>query len=240
MNSLLRKTIEAHGGLERWHRLERLTVKAKFGGGLWGIKGQAEIMAHELAVTVQLHREWTSHRPFGAPDHRTAVTPGRVLIETTAGAVVEELLNPRASFAGHTLYTPWTPPQLAYFIGYGMWNYLTFPFTFALPGCRIAELGPWEENGETWQRMQVTFPDSIATHCPVQTYYVAEDGLIRRHDYDVDINGGTPGAHYFSEHTTVAGITLPTQHRIFIRNADLTHEPEPLIVSIDVRAIEFS
>ena len=238
MNDLLALTIQAHGGLARWNQLVMLSVRAAFGGALWTIKGKAG-MLDDIGVTVELHREWASHSPFGAPDHFTVVTADRVLIENTKDEIVGELRQPRASFQGHNLQTQWSDLQLAYFIGYGLWNYLTFPFSFSLPGFEVAELGPWQENGETWRRLQVTFPDYIATHCQVQTYYVATDGLIRRHDYDVDINGGTPGAHYFSEHVAVAGIILPTKHRIYLRNPDLSHEMEPLIVSIDLSGIHF-
>jgi hypothetical protein len=36
MNDLLERAITAHGGLERWKTLERLTVTAVSGGGLFG------------------------------------------------------------------------------------------------------------------------------------------------------------------------------------------------------------
>jgi hypothetical protein len=47
--------------------------------------------------------------------------------------VVEERANPRASFAGHVLETPWDRIQLAYFRGYAMWTYLTTPFVLPEP-----------------------------------------------------------------------------------------------------------
>jgi hypothetical protein len=37
--------------------------------------------------------------------------PDRVTIETTAGKVLAERTNPRASFAGHDLDTKWDPLQ---------------------------------------------------------------------------------------------------------------------------------
>jgi hypothetical protein len=44
---------------------------------------------------------------------------------------------------------------------------------------------------------------------------VRDDGLLSRHDYDVEISGGTSAAHYVSDDDDVAGIKLPTKHRIF-------------------------
>jgi hypothetical protein len=236
MNDLLARTLEAHGGLARWNELKTLSAHLTQGGILWGMKGHAGIL-DEVNVTIDLHRPWTSHAPFGAADRRTAVTPNQVAIETTEGALVEVLDNPRASFAGYGLETPWSEAQLAYFVGYAMWNYLTAPFSFALPGFGVEELGPWKEAGQTLRRLQVTFPGNVATHNPVQTFYIAPDGLLWRHDYNVDINGGTPAVHYFADHVTVAGITLPTKHRIYLRNEDLGHSPEPLVVAIDLSNI---
>ena len=80
-------------------------------------------------------------------------TPERVAIQTTAGDVVEELGQPRASFAGHTLQPPWTSLQLAHFAGTAMWTCLTQPFSFALSGFETTELDPGQEmetSGTGW------------------------------------------------------------------------------------------
>jgi hypothetical protein len=62
-------------------------------------------------------------------------------------------------------------------------------------------------------------------------------GLLARHDYEVEISGGTLAAHYVSDYADVAGIKLPTKHRIFPRNPDGQTLPEPLVVSIDLSEI---
>ena len=122
----------------------------------------------DVNVRVALRREWASHSPFLKPNLRTSFEPHRVAIETTDGRVVEERLQPRDSFVGHGVDTPWDRLQLAYFAGYAMWTYLTTPFLFAMDGVATEELEPWRENGETWRRLKVTFPHSIATHSTVQ------------------------------------------------------------------------
>ena len=238
MSDLLDMVIEAHGGLERWSQLDSVSARLVQGGAMWGIKGQAGVL-DDVFVRASLHQERESHHPFGAPDRRSAFTPGRVAIETTSGDVVEALEQPRASFAGHTLQTPWTALQLAYFVGTAMWTYLTQPFIFARAGFKTAELDPWRENGEEWRRLQVTWPDDLATHCAEQTLYVGADGLFRRHDYDVEI-AATSGAHYISDYTEVAGIMVPARHRIFPRSPDGQALSEPLVISIDVSEIAFT
>ena len=82
-------------------------------------------------------------------------------------------------------------------------------------------------------------PDTIATHSRVQTFYVGADFRLRRHDYDVDINGGTPAVHYFSDYATVDGVNLPTRHLIYVRNPDGGHSTDPLVVSIVVSDVRF-
>jgi hypothetical protein len=47
-------------------------------------------------------------------------------------------------------------------------------------------------------------------------------------------------AHFISDYTQVAGIMVPTKHRIFPRAQDGQALGEPLIVSIDVNEIAFT
>jgi hypothetical protein len=194
----------------------------------------------DVFARASLHQERESHHPFGASDRRSAFSPERVAVETTKGEVVEALEQPRASFADHTLETPWTTLQLAYFVGTAMWTYLTQPFTFALPEFETTELDPWEEKGERWRRLRVVWPSYLATHSTEQTLYFGQDGLIRRHDYDVEISGGSEGAHYISDYVEVAGVMVPTKHRIFPRAPDNQALDEPLLVSIDLSEIAFT
>jgi hypothetical protein len=238
MSDLLDTVIEAHGGLERWGQLDSVSARLIQGGAMWGIKGQQGVL-DDVFVRASLHQERESHHPFGAPDRRSAFTPERVAIETTSGDVVEAMEQPRVSFAGHVLETPWTTLQLAYFVGTAMWTYLTQPFTFALPGFKTTELDPWRENGEEWRRLHVTWPGYLATHSTEQTLYVGADGLFRRHDYVVEI-AATSGAHYISDYTKVAGLMVPTRHRIFPQAPDGQALKEPLVISIDVSEIAFT
>src|SRR3974377_2415859 len=131
MNDLLAQVIAAHGGLDRWDNFTRATVTMIGGGGLWPMKG-VEVNRIPSEVTVTLHEETASISPFGQPDWRMAFAPDRVAIETTAGTIVHERLNPRASFGGHVMDTPWDLLHRAYFSGYARRTYLTPPFLMAL------------------------------------------------------------------------------------------------------------
>jgi hypothetical protein len=239
MNSLAQQTIDAHGGFERLRRFEHVSAHLLNGGVLWALKHQQGVL-DDVHVRVALRREWASHSPFLKPNLRTSFEPQRVAIETTDGGVVEERLQPRDSFVGHGVDTPWDRLQLAYFAGYAMWTYLTTPFLFAMDGVATEELQPWQENGETWRRLKVTFPQSIATHSTVQTFYFGSDGLLRRHDYDTEVLGGSPAAHYVHEYQEFSGILVPTKRRVFGRRPDGTPAPDPLLVTIDLSEVEFT
>jgi hypothetical protein len=239
MTDLATFAMDAHGGLDRWRKLKTVSARLLQGGVLWKLKGQEGVL-DDVRVTVDLRKEWASHRPFGQPNRHSSFQPDRVAIETSDGHVVEERRNPRASFNGHKLDTPWDHLQLAYFAGCAMWTYLNTPFLFGLPGVGTEEIQPWQENGEAWRRLKVTFPASIATHSAEQTFYFDQRGLLRRHDYDVDILGGTTAAHYVSELKESSGILVPTRHTIFGRQPDGSSVPAPLVVSIDISEVEFS
>ncbi len=70
MSALLDAVLEAHGGLDRWRQFSTVDATIVSGGKLWEIKGQPQDPAPRR-MTVALHREWASLRPFGAPDQKT-------------------------------------------------------------------------------------------------------------------------------------------------------------------------
>src|SRR5258708_2709604 len=211
---LAKLAIEAHGGLERWNRFTTLSAHLIQGGVLWAVKGKAGVL-DDVTVTVDLRDEKASHWPFGSAGRRSRFEPQRVALENADGEVIEELLQPRSSFKGHTLETPWSDLQLVYFAGCAMWTYLNTPFLLARPDVKSKEIEPWQEAGETWRRLKVHFPADIATHSTEQTMYFDEQGLLKRHDYDVEISGGTPAAHYVSDLKQFSALAFPTKRRIF-------------------------
>jgi hypothetical protein len=239
MTELRDFAIDAHGGLQRWRQFERLAAGLVQGGALWPLKGQAQTL-ERTTVTVDLRKEWASHAPFGAGHRRSEFQSGRVALEAADGTVLEELLDPRKSFAGHTLQTPWTELQLAYFAGCAMWTYLNTPFLLAWPGVETEEIEPWRTSNGLWRRLAVRFPADIATHSAVQTLYFDAEGLLKRHDYDVEIAGNTPGAHLVGDYVEVSGIRFPTKRRIFARQPDGSFNEEPLVVSIGLSNIRLS
>lgn len=238
MSDLFDSMLEAHGGLDRWHQLSHVRASIVSGGQLWGIKGLVQDQSPRQ-MTVALHHEWASVTPFGAADQRTDFTPDRIALEKLDGEVVAERKDPRASFAGHELTTPWDPLHRAYFNGYALWIYLTTPFLLALPGVSVSEIAPVRENGEEWAGLQADFPAEIATHSRLQEFYFGPDHLLRRHDYRVDVAGGFSAAQYVDRIVEVDGIRLPTRRRAYRADTDGRPIHDLLMVSIDLSDIRF-
>ncbi|MFX7949538.1 hypothetical protein ABTK52_19460, partial [Acinetobacter baumannii] len=76
--------------------------------------------------------------------------------------------------------------------------------------------------GEHRRRLNVTFPDSVATHCTEQIFHIDGDGLVCRLDYGAAVTGNIPTAHYVEGYKTFDGIKIATRRRALRRNPDGT------------------
>ncbi|BEU27470.1 hypothetical protein [Paraburkholderia sp. 22B1P] len=236
MNAIAQSIIDAHGGLTQWRKFKQVRADLVQGGALWVLKGQSGVL-DRTTVTVATDRQWASHAPFGTLAAKSEFTRERISLLDEGGNVIQALEKPRGFFEGHTLETSWNALQLAFFAGCAMWTYLNTPFVLAWDGVECEEAGEWAEQGETWRKILVRYPESLEVFSKVQAIYVGPDNLVRRLDYDVEIAGNTPGAHYVSDYTTVSGIRIPTRRRIYPRLPDGNCAAEPLVVSIDLSGI---
>jgi hypothetical protein len=239
MTDLLEMTVAAHGGLERWERISEFRTAASIAGAIWDLKGRPGLL-ERVVLAGETRDQRMRIEPFPGPGRYATWEPGRQTIETADGVVLEERLDPKRSFEGQTRESQWDELHVAYFAGEANWNYLVTPFVFTRRDFRTEELEPWNEDGQVWRRLLVTYPDSIVAHTRQQTYYFADDGLLRRIDYSVDILGGGPAVHYPSDYHEFDGIMMPRRRRVYVRNPDGTPVPEPLAVSIDMAEISFS
>lgn len=237
MSDLLEQAIAAHGGWTRWQQVTRLNVHAAIGGGLWGAKGKPGLL-DDVRIAVDTQRQHVEYAPFGAAGRHSVYEPDRVAVETDDGQVLESRRDPRAAFAGHRRETPWDNLHLVYFSGYALWGYLNTPFLFRLPDFSSEEIEPWNEDGEEWRRLKVTFPPTIASHSREQVFYFGRDGLLRRQDYAVEVLGGLPGTHYFHEPKVFGGLVFPTKRRAYARGPDNRPVTERVTVAIDLHDIE--
>lgn len=237
MKSLIDKSIDAHGGLEPWNRVRKISALAVPDGAALHLRGQAAFAKNPTRVTIETRNERTTFDPFLAPGQIGVFEPFRTAVEKPDGTVLEELMNPRESFEPGTR---WSAPQLAYFAGYALWTYLTLPFSLLNDGVQCEELAPWSEDGQIWRAVKVSFPPSYVTHSTEQVLYFDDHGFIRRHDYSVDIAAGGTAAHYLYDHQEFDGIIFPTRRRIYPRGPDEQPNKEVVIMAVDLCDFELS
>ena len=235
MNDLLELALKAHGGLERWNRIKSIQVAASITGAIWFVKGKGDVLKN-VVLTAETQKERLIV-DFPGQDTLAIFEPGRIVIETANGTLIEARDNPEKSFEGQQRETPWDDIQVIYFVGEALWTYLNAPFLYAREGFTTEEIESIQVEGETWRRLKVTFPDNVKSHTKEQISCVGPDGLLRRHDYTVDILGGATGLNYASDYRNVEGIMVPTKRRVYAYEGDYQLVKEPLLVAIDMGEI---
>jgi hypothetical protein len=115
MTDLLDLAIEAHGGLSRWRDVESIDFRTTAGGGLWEAKRHSMGLKN-VAVHLHAHQPAVAIAPFVDQATTGHFRPDSVWLETPGDGVTYGLSEPRKSFDGHDLTTPWTDLQTLYFI----------------------------------------------------------------------------------------------------------------------------
>ena len=237
MNDLLETAVNAHGGLGRWNALTQVRVEAAITGAIWYVKGKPDVL-RDVVMTADTKAERLVTE-FPGQDKRSIFRPDCVVMERADGTLIEARDDPEKSFEWQQRETPWDDIHVAYFQGEALWTYLNTPFLYTQVGFQTEEIAPIRADGETWRRLKVTFPDWVKSHTREQFSCFGPDGLLRRHDYTVDILGGATGLNYASEYRDVQGIIVPTRRRIYAYEDDYVKVPEPVLVAIDMGEITF-
>ncbi|MBO0691940.1 MAG: hypothetical protein J2P58_03490 [Acidimicrobiaceae bacterium] len=232
MQDLLDTAIAAHGGLDRWNAIRSISVEASITGAFWSFKDQTDAL-RDIRFEVDTTRERLAVE-FLNQDKRAVFEPDRVELQHSDGATIDGRDDPERSFDGHRFETPWDDLHLAYFVGEALWTYMNVPFLCAGSSFATEEIASIEVDGETWRRLKVTFPESIKTHTREQTFFFGPDGLLRRHDFVIELLGGVPSQLYAADYRDVDGIIIPTTRRAW-RGDD--HIPEALMIAIDMGEI---
>src|SRR5262245_2357946 len=205
MKCLLDFVVEAHGGLGRWSKVAAVTVAASVTGEIWKVKSKPDYLKNVI-FEVETKRERVTG-DFIGQDKLSFFEPTRVEIKRRDGTIIVSRDDPEASFRGHGQDTPWDDVHIAYFSGEAFYTYINTPFICTYEGFCTEEIAPIQVGGETWRRLKVTFPDTVKSHTKIQTFCFGPDGLLRRHDYHVDILGGPPGFNYASDYRNDDGLS---------------------------------
>jgi hypothetical protein len=201
---LLDLAVKVHGGLDRWNKVKAIKVGASITGAIWFVKGKGDALKN-VVLTAETRNERVTV-DFPGQDKRAVFEPNRIVIEKVDGTLITACNNPEKSFEGQQRETLWDDIQVAYFVGEALWTYLNTPFLYTHDGFTTQEISSIQVERETWRRLKITFPDNVKSHSKEQISCFGPDGLLRRHDYTVDILGGATGLNYASAYRDVGGI----------------------------------
>jgi len=240
MSALLDEVLNAHGGLERWRTARAIHARVRSGGLLLRTRVPGNRFA-DYRITVDVHEARTVLDPFPSAGQRGVFEGGAARIESHEGQVIDSRAHARSAFFGRSgvrRNIRWDPLDSVYFAGYAMWNYLTAPYLLTREGVQVSEAGTWQQDGETWRRLDATFPPDIATHSPRQTFYFDTAGRLRRHDYVAEVIGRwARAAQYCTDHMDVGGLVFPTRRRVYPIGPGNRSLPFPTLVWLNLTDI---
>ena len=237
MEIWLEEILEAHGGIERWQRLEALEAEISVSGLLF-ITKRIPVLNHAKARASTQKPHFTF---FDFPRMGQAgefLGNDEVCIVDSDGQELAKRVNPRSAIRGPSRWFKWDKLDFIYFGGYATWNYLVAPFLFLRDGFEFEKMEPMETASGCWSRLRVTFPDNIPTHCRTQVFYFDQNRLLRRLDYTAKVvSRWAHAAHYCNRYQNFHGLMIPTQRRvrpILFGNKPL---PGPTLVAIDIHDV---
>jgi len=235
MATLLEQVIDAYGGMELWRSVNSLAVRVSFGGLAFASRFKGA--RHDQRLEISTGEPQVVFEEYPRPDQRGIFTPDRVWIET-GGEIIAERTSPRAAFRALRRQFWWDDLDLLYFAGYASWNYFNTPFLLAADGVETDELETWQEQGESWRRLAVYFPETIPTHSRWQTFYFDEHFHLRRFDYEPEVYASwARAAHYCFDQKEFSGLLVPTKRRVFPRTPSGRSLPRPTLVWIEVHDV---
>jgi hypothetical protein len=239
--SLLDEVLAAHGGVDRWRAAAAVSARVRSGGLLIRTRMPGNRFA-DYRIRAELAEPVATMDPFPRRGQRAVFDRGAARIETSDGEVLESRSDPRREFSGLSglrRNLRWDALDAAYFAGYAMWNYLSTPLLLTREGVRCAEGEPWESDGETWRRLEVSFPADVDTHSREQTFYFDDARLLRRHDYIAEVVGRwARAAHMCAAHVESGGMMFPTSRRVRPIGPANRAMPGPTLVSLELSEIE--
>jgi len=236
LNPIAERAVTAYGGIERWRSAETVTATFDCGGLLVRWKRRAANYK-DIRVTATVGEPQVRMEHFDADGTIATVHGHDVRLERVDGSLIIERPHARQHFPWGRRFISWDQADFAYFIGYAIWNYLTFP-ALLLDG-RI----DWRpiENG-----LESRFPPELPTHNKVQQFYFdPATGLLEEYDYVAEVYGSwAKAAHMIEGHTVNEdGITYPNTRRVKPRKPPAKGRGSlsgPIMMYADIRDYQLS
>lgn len=221
-DALVDKVIAAHGGLDAWLRLHSLTVRFSARGLAFASRFQPRALIQAEAT---VHRGGQHIVVVGASPRAWSFVASTA--EALRGAV-EHLRSGRRRWM-------WLPEESGAFAAVAMWTYVQTPFCLAESGTRVREIAPSRAG---YRRLEVRFPEAVATHSPRQILHVDDSGTIVRHDYTALAFGRwATAAQTLDGYRSFEGLRMPTVRRVTPRLPGGRRLPVPTLVDITIHDV---
>jgi hypothetical protein len=192
----------------------------------------------ELVVEGSTDQQWLEINGFTRVDRRAMYRPDCVALEGPDGQLLKEAKASPQELRERLSASTWDELQLAYYVGYSIWNYIAVPFVLAEPDVTTEELEPRSVQFDSWRRLEVWFPPRVVTHSTEQTFYFDHDELLRRIDYASELED-TRIAQLFSGHQRFSGILIPTLGTSLRIAPDGMSLAKPALVDIEIFDVVF-
>jgi hypothetical protein len=238
---LVEMALAGAGGVDLFRQAGEISVSL-YGSGTAIRSKRFGWVPGEFEVRCSTREQRTVLSPFPKEGQRGVFAGSEVRIESVEdGSVLSSRSDPRSKFPGGRRLLWWDDLDFLYFSGYAMWGYLIAPYSFLWKGIEAREIEPWQQDGETWRRLEVTYPANSHVHCRQQIYYYDAEGRVRRNDYTAEVFGSfARSAHMSDEHKTFDGLTLPTRRRVYGRRRNNKPRPRPTLVRMDIHSASVS
>jgi len=178
--NLALRALAAYGGRERWAEAQSVRATLSVGGVALLAKGCLPLRHVPVAAELAFPRI----RIDGLAGENTVawLEGGSTRLATHPGQTLAARGDARAGFRNPRRLLWWDRLDASYFVGYTLWNELTFPRLLLRPDL------DWVELNET--TLKARFPSGLPTHCEEQIFrFDPGSGLLRRHEYTADVFG---------------------------------------------------
>ena len=205
--SILDRAIDRHGGWDAWRAFEAVTIRSTVARGkLAKLKGAGRTFPPTKGIILYPHAPKAVLMDYPTPCHNTVFDVGTIAEHDASGNEIYRTEDGRGLFSGRKKLGTWSPHQAAFFFGYVLTAYLSFPFTLA--STSLVREGRQVVDGVACDALDVTFPIGALVHTRRQRFYFDETGLIRRMDYKSDVVGPIPVCHFPDRWAEAGGVLV--------------------------------
>jgi len=226
---LLDRVFRAHGAIESWRRVWRIDASFSSGGLAYVTRLQeGKLLRHRISVFP--HEMRTIIRDYPTAGQTGHWQRDQVRIEPFDEAPARVRDRARDRFATWRARLYWDDLDLLYFVGYALWNYLSFPF---LLHRHEVDIAVGKINGRSI--LDVRFPHDFPTHSRRQYFQIDKDGLLVRHDYVAEVFGRwAAGANFCRANSVIEGLRFYTRRRVVPSLGRSAALPFPTLVWIEL------